>query len=437
MLVATLNLLGNAYNPMEFMNQDDSFVRNYTKIRESFKALTTAEVLEQALKLGFNGIDNAVLGASCFETNCTKDFLDRDNKLELPGRTNLVVSAMMPADDQRGALYLNLASWRNRMETQRAHYARDPQLVCWDIACNLAVERCADEFAELCRGSYLDPERTSQNIATMLNELPHGGDRDVVCGIQEFPEDGTLKYTALLRELPARGLKHLKADGANSSVGFILSAHIEVESVSRSPLGQDVDAVLVALGISSSETIDARDRESLKTTARKTFVVDIKQTDLRPGLRLVAVHAKEFKSDEGTRLLARYLREVAKPAADRAALVVVDSNTSTKSTSALFDEACRASQFEVLSPSGAYTTTRKKRSEMHGQIYDTKKCLKSVEAHKTFVMLAQNSGGYPVWEPVALARAIPDLPVHAAQTLPSAAWPTDHFMLQVELRCKM
>merc|ERR1711862_1066346 len=85
--------------------------------------------------------------------------------------------------------------------------------------------------------------------------------------------------------------------------------------------------------------------------------------------------------------------------------------------------------FEVLSPAGRYLTTQKTRSEMHGQIYDRRKCLQTVSVHKQFVALLQT---VQEWECRNLASVYPNLKAEP-QDLPSPQWPSDHCMLRVEL----
>jgi len=151
--------------------------------------------------------------------------------------------------------------------------------------------------------------------------------REVVCAVQEFPEHGSAKYIALLGDLPNRDLKHIMAEGINSSVAFIVSRSVTVERSIQSPLGVDVNEVLAAIGQPEAEPVGQKDMESLKTTARKTILMDIAATPRRPALRAISAHAKEFKTNEGTRLLARYLRAVIGHLEDRAGMVMLDSNT--------------------------------------------------------------------------------------------------------------
>merc|ERR1719356_1249730 len=46
--IATLNFFGNAYNAMEFMNEDGAFAKNYDIIRDAMRGLKSAAVLAEA-----------------------------------------------------------------------------------------------------------------------------------------------------------------------------------------------------------------------------------------------------------------------------------------------------------------------------------------------------------------------------------------------------
>merc|ERR1711957_404290 len=171
-----------------------------------------------------------------------------------------------------------------------------------------------------------------------------------------------------------------------------------------------------------TESVDARTQNSLVTTARKTYVIDIAPKPRRPGISLLCVHAKEFHGVVGTKLLARYLRACIATLQDRATCVFVDANVTDDAMCEAFGEGLSENNFEVLSPAGQYCTTQKTRSEMHGQIYDKKKCLNTQKAHKDFVALFQNG---KLWNSPAFAAVYPDLKAEP-QDLPASQWPSDH-----------
>jgi len=447
LFAATLNFLGNAYNPMEFMTSDPDFIKRYDAVRGEFKKLTVDLVISEAKELGFE--ESAVQETfrkhkidlesnPCFEQACSSEFLKQDNKVEPLVRTNMVVHGMIPAS-KGPPLFREVVDWRLLMTSQVDQYQKHLELALWDIACNLAAEKSKDAYEDICNGSYLNPENTLKNVQLLLNELVKAvrGGHEVVCAVQEFPEKDTPKNFALLCELPSNGLRHVRPEDQNSSVGFIVSSSIEVEHETPSPLGTTAEEVYKKMG--ETGELNDKDRASLDTTAKKTFVIDVKeskQSGRTQKMRFVSVHAKEFKSESATELLARYTKALAGDLGKKdppIAVIMLDSNTSSKKMSESYAAALTKAGFHVLSPTDqGYTTTRKKRSEMHGQIYDTKKCMQVVEAHKTFVAMIKGTTGVCKEEGWAVAH--PNLPADKDTMLPNSQWPTDHCMLQVKLQ---
>lgn len=315
------------------------------------------------------------------------------------------------------------------MSEQGLNYAADPELVVWDIACNLAAERCAEEYLNLSASSCLNPGDLRRRFAQLLDKLSDQIDNNIVCGVQEFPEDGTAKHHMLMDELSYRQLQTIKPAVKDSSVAFLVSNTVSVRRIVHSPLGSELKLILERIGGPALEEVDKRDQESLKTTAFKTLVMDV-----AGGLRFVNAHCKEFKTDAGLTLLSRYLKALTQidvlPETE-AALVLCDANTPNEQMSAKFQEAMEQSGFKAMTPAIAFNTTKKQRSEMHGQIYDNQKCLKVVEVHKDFIFIIHNV--VDTWKPSGLACSFPDLKVDP-RTLPNEDWPTDHCMLKAEIK---
>jgi hypothetical protein len=313
------------------------------------------------------------------------------------------------------------------MKGQKEHYANDPELIAWDVACNLAAERAGNSYYALQNASYLNPGRILQNMRILLDKMPSYEDQDFVVAVQEFPDVGTAKHRILLDELAARRLYHVRPEAKDSSVGFILSQGLHHGPPRYAHLGTDVKEILQAMG--HTEEVDPKDLDSLRTTARKTYLIDLEASAKRPGLRLLCVHAKEFKTQAGTRLLAKYLRACVGSVQECSAVVMIDSNVPNLDMCNTFADGLQDQGFEVLSPAGGYFTTQKTRSEMHGQIYDNRKCLKTVKSHKDFLALLQTTKR---WECQGMAHAHPNLKAEP-QDLPNPQWPSDHCMLRIEL----
>lgn len=422
--IFTLNFLGDAYNAMEFMNNDESFQSNYQVVRKAFGEVKSADVLQEAGALGFDRARIAeLLDQELFEANCTEHFLRRDNKLQITKRINLIVGGMAPIENGTPQ-FQSVSRWRELIGSLRDNYAEDPELVAWDVACNLACERCATEYAALSMASHLNPSQLPERVATLLDHLPDS--RPFVCAVQEYPERGTAKYAALMVQLKNRGMSTLTSDAENSSVGFIFSSDCVVESFRQSPLGTNLTEVLAKMNGPELAAVGDKDQKSLQTTTRKTAVVDFSN-----GLRIASVHCKEFKTEAGTRLLARYLRSLTSDMHERqTAVVLCDANTPNDQMAQVLDDGARECGFQVLTPATMFKTTRKQRSELHGQIYDRKKCLKVVEAHKTFALLAPAS--QEPWQAEGPTKIFPDFKVDP-NSLPNSEWPTDHCMVSLTL----
>merc|ERR1712226_941444 len=110
-----------------------------------------------------------------FSENCSEEFLKRDNKVcAATVRTNMVTGGMFLREGK--PLFHYISDWRSLIGDQGTQYKEDPQLLAWDIACNLAAEKCKKNYQELSKDSYLNPEKDLQNVKLWLNQLPKDGD---------------------------------------------------------------------------------------------------------------------------------------------------------------------------------------------------------------------------------------------------------------------
>jgi len=428
MHVSTCNFLGDSYNAMEFMVDDERFQANYKRIRQEFAAVTSREVLEVVRAIGF---DEETIGpfltGEVFEVHCTEKFLQNDNKMPVSLRTNLIVGGMS-VTDTGWPLFHYLPTWRQLMEHQVSNYGGNPQLVAWDIACNLACERCPREYAEIVSASPLNRGQLPQHITKILKHFPDLG--DFVCAVQEFPQQGTARYDELVKQLTERELQYLTPETKGASVGFIFAKGVRVEKFVHSPFGSDPIQILRHIGGIKPEAVDKKDKKSLGTTGLKTAVLDTSN-----GLRFVCTHCKEFKTEAGTKLLTRYLHAVAGDARDRCIVILCDANTPNDRMAHVFEEGLHECGFQVLTPAASIRTTRKQRSELHGQIYDQRKCLKVVEAHKTFAAIRPRASpdlDASPWEFSGSLQVYPDLRT-TPWILPNRRWPTDHCMVMLDL----
>ncbi len=191
MVVASINLLGDAYNAFEFMEPasvSPYFAENYEQVRAALMGLSTKEVVEESKRLGFD-VDVA-LPKEVFVDNCSSDFMKRENKLSPARRTNLIVGGMVPTecDGVRGPMFKFAKKWRELIQAHRESYSKsglDGPVLLWDIACSLAAERSMAHYTVISENSYLNPERLEGNAARLL--APLAGHDLVVIAAQEFP----------------------------------------------------------------------------------------------------------------------------------------------------------------------------------------------------------------------------------------------------------
>jgi hypothetical protein len=429
--IGSLNVLGDAYNPFEFMENPEVnplFENCYSKIKDSFESITSSQVLAEISAEDRAGVQEFRL-AENFASNCTESFLERDNKMALINRTNLIVCATKALEDGQ-PLFRKAKEWRSLILLQREHYfasGKDIPILLWDIACCLAVERHFDEYESICSKSYLNPENLVGNFERLLSPMINQ-DRSILA-VQEFPKEGSANRAAMLGVLD----KAQMAWAEMGDVGFLYSKTIRSVTFSHSPFGIEpisiVDKVQQRLqGLPVLELVED-ELSRFRTTARKTLVMDVESD-----LRIVAVHVKELKTEAGTVFLARYLRSLCDDS--RMNIIVGDTNIASSAKANIFAVSADACGLRLLTSLGS-VTTRKRRSELHGQRYDSAKCLKVVAAHKDFALAWCGSTAKDeirkMWD-CKEATLYPDLVRESWRLLPSADWPSDHCLVRVVLQ---
>jgi len=503
------NLLGEAYNPLEFMQTNDEFQNAYADIERSFMRVTTEAVMK-TFRLITHDMDESGIWepsermkkidnwTSTDFSNTTmfydyvrvkargEPFLKMDNNDACPktGRTNLIVGGT--------ASNLRLGSWRDRMIGQGALYSKaGPELLAWDIACNLAAEGAPLSYESLITTSYLNQARAQSTLTNFMEQAVRGigdavgwktprrswrsafeqmqgswrrligrltkavetPDAVLLMGVEEFPETGHRRI-ALESVLKYAKMKFIPPQGHDSSVGLIYSSNLrEPTSIRSAPFGQEFQEVIKQLSlddpaftaeritnqISAMEEKTAKSvKGSLATTGRKTMVVDFEAQDLR----IVVVHAKDLKVAYGYELMARYVKALAvlplksgSPFNGMTA-VLTDANTPSKVTRDTFIEALERLQFQVM-PKGV-NTTQKERSLLHGQIYDLAKAKKLVAEQKDYIAVFQPQS-QPLYtlNPPADGVVFPDLSITPDNPevvrLPNDEWASDHSQVRIDL----
>ena len=176
-LIGTLNCLGDAYNPFEFMCDEAGFQAAYARLQEVATGLTWQQFADgcgEEVLTSWGVGTNAAQALARLQAHCDSgkqlwQFFDeatlaQDNKLVAP-RLNLLTFAMRPHggdSDARPAWEL-CEHWRKEMLTlattavAEAPYTADANLWLWDLACNVVAASAQAEYGHVCASSHLNP----------------------------------------------------------------------------------------------------------------------------------------------------------------------------------------------------------------------------------------------------------------------------------------
>jgi hypothetical protein len=380
----------------------------------------------------------------------TEEALKNDNKL-LEHRTNLLTMAMKPVNDRLQYDFcgeIPSAEWIGRMRSQLAAetYTADTNLLVFDLACNIVASSCRKEYNEICLGSYLNPANYEAIMKAFLGSIDSKNHHSlpVAVGFQEFPAEASLKAQVFERLLKSQGYSLIRGQGSLAFVHRGFSRKSESPRVLTPEAFQPQDVMNQCIeeylegGSSSShqfQPLNEKIRGSLKTTARKTFAVELSR------LIFIVVHCKEPKTAVESTLLARYMKALGKISQSacqrdteqqKAWVLCSDTNLG-------FSDAVNSSFYETLAdeaegrparwvPSPSRMTTSKHRSVLHGQCYDAKKVGRTVTAAKDY--LVTSAPDY-----LHQCQVTPDLDLElspdgkAARTLPTSDWGSDHCLV--------
>ena len=301
-LVAHLNLLGDAYNPVEFIDQtQESWLDNYGRLTDAAHALKWEEVesciklllekkkkkaqsmeseiesenqnyiamLEEVWKWFVDDVADTTDAVHKFQRDhCSwvefnRAFLKRDNRVP-NGRLNLITQAMKPTElsgtatqsdilkqkvtDPEAALGLHMR-WLEEMDINET-YVKEPELLVWDIACNLVATKETATYLTLCRVSHLNPENY-ERIATTFAATVAGADekkfladyrqnpKPIICalpvivGIEELPAD-VRKLDTFQTVLGTLNLKIYRAEDdeeKRNGLGVVCHKNTKVDNV--------------------------------------------------------------------------------------------------------------------------------------------------------------------------------------------------------------
>jgi len=439
-LCASLNCLGDAYNPFEFLCDDASFDAAYKRLHATAEALTWPDVVAacgeavMGLPQFADAYERARLhcsgdaGATLW-TYFNESVLSKDNKL-VASRFNLLTLAMRPHKEGLPCWKL-FGSWHEEMLglADGTSYSKDANLWLWDLACNTVATRGYDDFRSICTTSYLNPANFERDAAIMVDAAIKLADgRPLLLACQEFPRIGTARRDAFDKACARPGVRlTITQPEETDSVAF----------VSSSALGSPSDALpdatrvqeLMQSCLDESEGLDKKAVQgALDTTARKVLALSFPAVEAT----FVTVHCKEPKTAAAAMCVARFIKRIGDAAAIPQATVVppplvamIDGNFAKAALVEAFNEAI--GQFGMAAvPDASVPTTTKRRSILHGQCYDTSKCMLTVRGPKDKILAPK--------EMLSQCEVFPDTSQNGG--LPSVSWASDHKLVTAVLNLK-
>jgi len=451
-LVGSLNCLGEAFNPFEFLSSANlegtellqSAAEGLTW--EAFAATCGERLLsDTATAMPTGGADAlARLREHCNGGHTLWSFFDeptleKDNKL-LEGRLNLLQFAMRGHGDADEPQWLLLERWVDEMaalvETHASQtYASDPNLWLWDLTCNSVASAELAAFQAICQSSYLNPSNFQRNGERLVGAALEAADAaehgtPLVLGMQGWPRGETLKGRAFAAAATERELRIVV--GAES-VACLHSAALGEAAVldtsvdvTKAVLQQCLDAAAAA----GAPPLEAKATAGLENACRKLLAVRFPAAPPAVAANIFLVsHPKEPKSEAAAHMLADVLLAIGRRAAETAGVppanlvVLADTNCGSTAMAAAFAARLAASGFDAQPPP-EIPTTAKQRSILHGQCYDTAKCLKLVVAPKDKIITTTGLSGVGV---------VPNVAAFQGTALPSDDWPADHALIYARL----
>ena len=438
-LIGTMNMLGDAYNPFEFLAVDDA---KFMNVCESFEARARAVTWADLDAQGLNELIEACGGAVADRLQAMRskeawaamddNALEDDNKF-FDHRMNLIVFAMRRFDRDaatcadKGPLVWELTSnkewWQllKRCCEKGDTYRKSPSLLAWDLLCCVVASEDASTFAETCKASYLNPDNTERHaqifVDAALNVARDARMGRCVLGLQEFPQAGTPRAAVFEAAFKTAGFEVVRAVRSCALVhkGFGSGGAVLADGGDAS-IGVDADAVMKTL----TRDADGAPKYDKKTMAAFEGTTAAKVLSVRlDGVAYHALHAKEPKTPEAAELLAKFLAAHAAACGAGPFAWLVDTNLAKETTDSAFRREVEASGLQV---SASVPTTSKRRSRLHGQCYDDNKCHKTVVAAKDKFVVTDGA--------LTLLPTVPDLADEAHPvTLPRETWPADHALV--------
>jgi hypothetical protein len=453
-LIGTMNMLGDLYNPFEFLAVDDvKFMATYSDFEAKAMAVTFADLRAHGLyELAAACDASAPETLAAWERTAKEQnreawaamdepSLEYDNKY-FDHRMNLIVFAMRRFDvdlatcTENGTLVWTYASadatapgtgprpawWRllERCCAVGVSYSKSPHLMAWDLLCCVIAAESADSFTEACRTSYLNPDNTEAQaklfVETATTAASRAGAAQCVLGLQEFPQAETPRAVVFEAAFRSAGFEVIRTARSAALAHRGFDGPGEVLAVGGDPERGTVDSAAVMRTL--TRDADGEPKYDKKITVGFECTTALKILSVRlGGVVYHALHAKEPKTPAAVKLLVKFLITHAMACGAGPFVWLLDSNIAKEKLDEAFHAAVEANGLCV---SRSVPTTSKRRSRLHGQCYDDAKCHKTVKGPKDkFVVAAGDT--------LELLPTVPDLAdeTHPV-TLPRASWPTDH-----------
>lgn len=421
-------------------------------------------------------------GANKVASFFTEKILENDNKLT-DHRINLVTMAMRPhqlvGDEGRDSppqwsLLLQARQpdkqpWLFELQSLLTtnSYGKDPNMAVWDLCCCVLATRQPEPYTSICTHTHLNPSNETGGevffqAAMTSTKTSSGESMPLVLGLVEWPVQVTRELafldTCSRHDLTlTQGCKGAQVALATSSFlgkPLLLTRRDEDAKGCLIDTSEVMQRVISEVESESGENLAKKERDGLvKTTAFKTMVCLVPISEAVAGsapckwLVSVVIHAKEPKNPLSVKALASFIQALITdarscgPTAITAThphvgqldlnnfIVMSDTNVASVQIASVFRDELSLLSLEA-SPSDPNTnTTRKRRSKLHGQVYDKRKCHVTVTAPKDCIIAAQGAlrhergaeGVFPnINDPVAASSD------HAPRTLPDSGWVSDH-----------
>ena len=449
-MVGTLNCLGEAYNPFEFLAASNS--ASCEQLMATARALPLS-ALDSSGALGTPPTGGEAVLSRLREHvaagRAVWDFFDEatlahDNRL-LEARVNLLTFAMRPHGPDGAPLWQRWRTWVSELQAvaqSSPSYVSDANLWLWDLTCCVVASSEAEAYESVCLTSHLNPTSLDVHAACFFDRAlaAAGESTPVVIGMQEYPRAATPKGEAYARALEARGLCVLRGEVANANGVAVTNGVAVVYSAALGdPTALDCTALAHAAMATCLEEAEGRgegiasdvrwreDRKGLVgTTAARVLACRFPNASRAREHTFVVMHAKEPKTPNGARVLAAFVGALAKAlnAPPKRFVLVSDTNLGSAALASAFASRLGEDGYSAA-PGPDVDTTAKQRSILHGQCYDTKKCLALVSAPKDKIVAMEGRlSEWSTWPVVA------DL---GGTGLPSASWPSDHCLTHARL----